>query len=338
MKRRKLSILLGTAGLLILGVCGVALALPQPAKAQCGSQASSCKNCHEVQAKDPVNKDGTGWHQSHAFGDFCYICHGGNNQATDKAAAHTGMVAPMADTKAACAQCHPNDLDARAQVYADKLGVPASSAGATPAPTTAQHGADCDGSCGRSASAASIPPAAASESGSIVDYVQRYDENAFGQHPTNWGNVILLVLIGAMVAGGGGLVMTREHLVKVSFKDTKPVTGEYTADVLDMVPDLAKLKPSARKSLQRLLKKPSVTAELLDAVDKLTNDKEQDEPSIASTSTTGAHYELDRAANKKGRMVAVCGRHPAWDCGRVGRAALQQPAREPLAPSRTWPG
>ena len=51
------------------------------AQAQCGSQASSCKNCHEVQAQDPVNNDGTGWHQSHAFGDFCYLCHAGNNQS-----------------------------------------------------------------------------------------------------------------------------------------------------------------------------------------------------------------------------------------------------------------
>ena len=104
-------------------VTGIALVTVQPVKAQCGSQASSCKNCHEVQAKDPVNNDGTSWHQSHAFGDFCYICHAGNNQATDKVAAHTGMVSPLADVKASCAQCHPNDLQARAQVYATKLGV-----------------------------------------------------------------------------------------------------------------------------------------------------------------------------------------------------------------------
>src|SRR5512135_2670605 len=123
MQRKKYYILLGAAGLMILLVCGIALALPQPAKAQCGSQASSCKNCHEVQAKDPVNTDGTGWHQSHAFGDFCYICHGGNNQATDKDAAHAGMVAPLSDVQAACQQCHPNDLQARADVYAKALGV-----------------------------------------------------------------------------------------------------------------------------------------------------------------------------------------------------------------------
>src|SRR5512141_120204 len=132
MQHKKLTILLGTAGLLILIVCGIALALPQPVRAQCGSQASSCKNCHEVQAKDPVNSDGTNWHQAHAFGDFCYICHGGNNQATDKDAAHAGMVAPLADVKAACQQCHPDDLDARVQVYAKTLGVQVGSAAATP--------------------------------------------------------------------------------------------------------------------------------------------------------------------------------------------------------------
>ena len=105
-------------GVAVTTVCAIALIAAQPAQAQCGSQASSCKNCHETQSKLPVNNDGTGWHGSHAFGDFCYICHGGNNQATDETAAHAGMVAPMSDVQAACAQCHPNDLQARADVYA----------------------------------------------------------------------------------------------------------------------------------------------------------------------------------------------------------------------------
>ena len=277
MQHKKLTILLGTAGLLILIVCGIAFALPQPVKAQCGSQASSCKNCHEVQAKDPVNTDGTNWHQAHAFGDFCYICHGGNNQATDKDAAHAGMVAPLADVKAACQQCHPNDLDARAQVYASPLGVQIGSGSSAPAATPSAAAPSA------STPVAAVQPGAdsqlsapASNNASIVDYVQRYDENVLGQHATNWGNIILLVLIAAMAVGGGALIITREGLVRVSFKDTKPVVGEYASDVVDMVPDLAKLKPTARKSLHRLLKKPAVTAELLDAVDKLTQDEEQD--------------------------------------------------------------
>ena len=63
------------AGLALVVAASIFLATASPASAQCGSQASSCKNCHEVQGQDPVNSDGTGWHQSHAFGDFCYICH-----------------------------------------------------------------------------------------------------------------------------------------------------------------------------------------------------------------------------------------------------------------------
>src|SRR5512143_1594380 len=123
MSFRKLFIIFLT-GLGFLAMASLTFLRPSSvAQAQCGSQASSCKNCHEVQGKDPVNADGTGWHQSHAFGDFCYICHGGNNQASDEKAAHTGMVSPLSDVQAACAQCHPNDLQARANVYAKVLGV-----------------------------------------------------------------------------------------------------------------------------------------------------------------------------------------------------------------------
>ena len=40
--------------------------------AQCGSQASSCKNCHEVKGENAVNAKGD-WHISHAFGDFLRV-------------------------------------------------------------------------------------------------------------------------------------------------------------------------------------------------------------------------------------------------------------------------
>ena len=85
MRLKKLPLYFLAAGLALLITVGIFLLLPaQPVSAQCGSQASSCKNCHETQAKDPVNNDGTAWHTSHAFGDFCYLCHAGNNQATDE--------------------------------------------------------------------------------------------------------------------------------------------------------------------------------------------------------------------------------------------------------------
>ena len=102
MQRKKTLIFLFLGALMLFVGTALWLLQPQPAKAQCGSQASSCKTCHEVQSQKPVNSDGTGWHQSHAFGDFCVFCHAGNEQATDKVAAHTGMVPPLSDVKSAC--------------------------------------------------------------------------------------------------------------------------------------------------------------------------------------------------------------------------------------------
>ncbi len=275
MKRKHLYLLLASTGVALLAACAIAFAAPQTVKAQCGSQASSCKNCHEVQGKDPVNADGTGWHQSHAFGDFCYICHGGNQQAADETAAHQGMVAPLSDVQAACAQCHANDLQARAEVYAKVLGQPVGMGNASAAPAGTAAAATATPAAAPSSGSQPAAPAA-NATGNLVDYVQRYDQNALGQRPTNWGNIILLVLIGAMVIGGGGLVITREGLVRVSFKDTKPVTGEYPTDVVDMVPQIAKLKPGARQSLRRMLKKPDAAAELLDAVDKFSEEDKQE--------------------------------------------------------------
>ena len=124
MRLKRIPLYLLGAGLVLLITVGIFLLLPaQPVSAQCGSQASSCKNCHETQAKNPVNNDGTAWHTSHAFGDFCYLCHAGNNQATDKTAAHTGMVDPLKDIVASCKSCHAADYQAKAQMYATTLGV-----------------------------------------------------------------------------------------------------------------------------------------------------------------------------------------------------------------------
>ena len=278
MHGKKLYALLLIAGLVVLTVSAIALVTVQPVKAQCGSQVSSCKNCHEVQAKDPVNNDGTGWHQSHAFGDFCYICHAGNNQATDKAAAHTGLVSPLADVKASCAQCHPNDLQARAQVYAIKLGVQIGS-GSTPASSSSSNTTSAAPTSTASANntpATEQPAAAAPQSTlapndpNLVNYVQRYNENVLGEQPTNWGNVILLIMLGVIVLGAGFLVLRREGWIVISFKETKPLDKELPPDVADMAPEIAKLKPAVRKSLRRLLSKPRAAAELFSAIDDLS--------------------------------------------------------------------
>ncbi|MCA2000623.1 MAG: hypothetical protein LDL51_02035 [Chloroflexi bacterium] len=253
------------AGLALVIAASVFLTTASPANAQCGSQASSCKNCHEVQGQMSVNGDGTGWHQSHAFGDFCYICHAGNQQATEKAAAHEGMVHPLADVKAACQQCHVADLDARAKAYADQLGVEVGSA----APAASTGG---DSPAAPIAAAPAAPSIGCNEivvdDPNMIDYAANYNQIVLGKKPVNWGNATLLVLIGLMVFGGGGFVVTREKLVSVKFGDVKAVEGEYPADVADMLPKIAELKPGTRKALKNVLehKKAEKALDLMNAV------------------------------------------------------------------------
>jgi hypothetical protein len=267
MHRRNQFAALAFAGFAILVVSGIALITAQPVEAQCGSQASSCKNCHETQGQDPVNADGTAWHQSHAFGDFCYICHSGNNQAMDETAAHAGMVDPMSDIQAACAQCHPNDLQARADVYASELGVVASLGSAPTAQPSPTPAPAAPAEVAEAAAAASMPSGSQAD---IVDYVARYDQQVLGKLPTNWGNVILLVMIGALLIGGGGLVISREGLLKVSVRSTERLPDEYPPDVVQMAPAIARLKPGAREALKRLLERPDAIAQVLTSLDNLT--------------------------------------------------------------------
>jgi hypothetical protein len=199
------------------------LATAQPVSAQCGSQASSCKDCHETQGQLSVNADGTGWHQSHAFGDFCYICHGGNSQSTDKVAAHTGMVPPLQDVKASCQQCHPKDLDARARVYADKLGLTMGEGGAAQ-PAADQTQPTCGPSITIAEPANNIPDEKAvvlAQPDETVDYVARYNENVLGVRKVNWGGIGLVTLIVVVVIGGSGFVATKKGWVTVTFE--KPV-------------------------------------------------------------------------------------------------------------------
>jgi hypothetical protein len=277
MQHKKTAFYFLFAGMALVIAASIYLATATPVSAQCGSQASSCKNCHETQAQDSVNADGTGWHQSHAFGDFCYICHAGNNQATDKTAAHEGMVAPLADIKASCEQCHAADLQARAKVYADKLGVTINSGSTAPA----------SGGNGESAPVTANPASStASVSGcnnivvddpNAVNYTQNYDEIVLGRKPINWGNMILIGMIALMLIGGGGFVIMREKLVSVKFGDTHKVEGEYPADVIEMLPKIARLKAGARKSLKNILDNPKKAEKALDMMNAVISEKTEEE-------------------------------------------------------------
>jgi len=265
-KKRIAFIFVAIGVLLVTG--SVFLMTATPAKAQCGSQASSCKNCHETQAQMPVNNDGTTWHTQHAFGDFCYLCHAGNNQATDKVAAHTGMVAPLADINASCKSCHPTDTLAKAQIYATTLGQQIGTGGnATSQPASSVV----------PAATGAVPTAQAVvvPSADMADYSQRYDAVAMGIKPVNVGNIIVIVAIAVILLGGGFFVLKREGWVYISLASQKrvPVQKKYPADVVEMLPDVTRLKPAARRILKNILAKPQVAADLLASIDKLTHEE-----------------------------------------------------------------
>jgi len=274
MQHKKTIFFFVIAGLILVFGSGLWLATATPASAQCGSQASSCKSCHEVQGEMPVNGDGTAWHTSHAFGDFCYICHAGNNQAKDKAEAHTGMVPPLSDIKASCQQCHPSDLQERAQVYATALGVEIGAGTAAPA---AGGAAPVSVAAQPVSVAAPVSTEIDLNDPNLVDYVKNYDEIVLGKKTINWGNMILLGMIGLVLVGGGGFVVTREKLVSVKFGDVKQAGEEYSAEVVEMLPAIASLKSNSRKSLKNVLANPKKAEKVLGLMDAVVSDEKGEE-------------------------------------------------------------
>ncbi len=279
--QRKKSFFLTTLGgfILILGLLFWVTAV----QAQCGSQTSTCKNCHEVQGQDPVNNDGTAWHPAHAFGDFCYLCHAGNQQATTKAAAHQGMVDPLSDIQASCASCHPNDTEQRAEIYAKVLGVKIGNSGVNPAlATLVLTPVTVTTEAAATQQAAAIPVATqgnacpvsntqlAVDDPNVVDYAQLYNQVVLGQQPVNWGNLALVGLIGLVALGGGGFVIFNE--VKLHRARAVAVQGEYPQDVVELLPALTNLKARSRKSLKNILDNPAKSDKVLGLIDEVVSD------------------------------------------------------------------
>ena len=271
---RKSQILI-LSGLAMLFLAGLLLLFPvNNANAQCGSQASACKNCHETQAQLPVNNDGTTWHTEHQQIDACVNCHAGNPQSMDKAASHMGMVPWESDVKAGCFTCHPDDYLAKAQVYATSLGT--TLGGGAPSAAVTQ-----------SAAAPSAPVTAASPAAGIVvnepgeiDYTKQYDETVLGQHPINWGNVILVVMILAIVVGGGAFVYWNERRLrgskgffpqslfpsKIAISDEAPLVEGYSREVTALLPLIVRLNPVGLHALKRILQEPEQANEMLHAL------------------------------------------------------------------------
>jgi hypothetical protein len=89
--------------------------------------------------------------------------------------------------------------------------------------------------------------------------------------------MILIGMISLIVVGGGGFVITREKLVSVSFGDTRKAEGEYPADVVEMLPQIAGLKSKTRKSLKNVLNNPKKTDKVLDLMDAVVSEKPEEE-------------------------------------------------------------
>lgn len=240
--------------------------------AQCGSQASSCKNCHEVKGEDPVNAEGD-WHISHAFGDFCEFCHGGNVQAPEKAAAHEGLVEPLGDVQTNCASCHADDYQAKVEPYAQALGVTigtSSGSSKPPAPTSGSS----ETSMPQSAPETRKPVLPLLSKGEIVDYTQPANS-------INPGNVIAGVLLVAIVMGGGAFVYWNENrLRKTKVAATAGASGamapaaeetitsidQLPAEVVKLLPTLQRLDPHTLKALRIILSDRKRGEELLQSL------------------------------------------------------------------------
>lgn len=199
----------------------------QPTAAQCGSSASSCKNCHEVQGNDPVGNKGE-WHVTHAFGDFCEFCHAGNVEAKTKEEAHVGLVHPMLDIKASCQSCHPQDYNDKAKVYATALGVQLNVGGAAanagsaavskPASATGNISPTTNASANVTAQTATTATVNAASSpslpsgGAIINYPDLYTASKLTKEFFTANDKVLLVLIGLLVLGFIYAIWKLEHL------------------------------------------------------------------------------------------------------------------------------
>ncbi|MCK6626529.1 MAG: hypothetical protein L6R45_15295 [Anaerolineae bacterium] len=266
--------------ILLLGAMMVVSA--QPVSAQCGTSASSCKNCHETQGKLSVANNGD-WHKAHAFGDFCEFCHAGNVQATAQDEAHIGMVAPLGDVKASCQGCHPDDYDPLAQTYASALGVDLLAGGGGSANPPADSAASGDSSCATGTTAVSAPLG-----GEEIDFNLLYAE-ATTPPPliSNWGNVILglmiLGIVGAFFVTAWSWENWGQKVAGWINKNVNPIPqamaaaavrsegGLAVADPAQMEALLAQ-KPELQKLLPRLVKLPPET---LTALDKLLSNPER---------------------------------------------------------------
>ncbi len=206
-----LLVILGS-GLLV--TAGLMLSL-QPVAAQCGSESTTCKSCHEVKATYSVNTVGV-WHTDHAADDFCADCHAGNASAADPALAHADMVVVLDET-ARCQTCHPDEAEALIATYQEALAaLPASSAPVVSAASADPLDAPVDPldapvdplDAPVSTDPLDAPPATVQQTAAPVAAAAA---EVVAEDAPNTGNQILVVLAEVLGVAGLGIVITLER-------------------------------------------------------------------------------------------------------------------------------
>ncbi len=106
---------------------------------------------------------------------------------------------------------------------------------------------------------------------------QRYQQAAHGIVEINWGNVILIALIVVLLMGGGGFVYWNERRLRGSAKPlpvSQPAAAPievaaYPAEVVALLPSIARLNPIGLRALKRLLENPGEASDLLNSLSRL---------------------------------------------------------------------
>jgi hypothetical protein len=224
---------------------------PRSINAQCGSSASSCRSCHEVQKMAPVSTKGA-WHSAHAFGDFCAFCHSGSTKSKEKAAAHVGMVAPLSDVKGACQSCHPSDFMGRAKKYAAVLGKPIGTG--TPAANPPITGS---GEKPNNVRFGPVPPMG----GTIID-LNRVYAGLDRPRPNVIGNAIMIAMILMVALVFAALVFYYEKPVPrfvaafrrlLAMPVPQPESGAVRPAMVSLIPLLESSDPETLRAVTQLL-------------------------------------------------------------------------------------
>jgi len=172
------------------------------AYAQCGTKASSCKTCHEVQGKLKSEYPKALATSSIPFGDFCVFCHAGDTKPRQSSRAIKAC-RPTRRLGASCARAHESDCKrARREIRAS-------------------FGCDAGPGSGGSSTPRGPTPllpfvAKVARGGSTLDlagtalFVGSSGLTESQHLPTsqtvNWGNVTLAALALVLSLGGGSLV------------------------------------------------------------------------------------------------------------------------------------